>query len=42
MPTISSNVSLTTATSSYWHPGQAGHSEAISISFRPGRRRKLR
>jgi hypothetical protein len=42
MPTMFSNASLTTATSSYWHPGQAGHSEAVSLSFLPGRRKKSR
>lgn len=39
---MSSNASLTTATSSYWHPGQAGHSEAVNLSFRPGWRKKFR
>lgn len=39
---MSSNASLVTATSSYWHPGQAGHSEAVNLSCRPGRRKKPR
>ncbi|MET8826280.1 hypothetical protein ABZX40_34575 [Streptomyces sp. NPDC004610] len=42
MPTLSSNASLTTAMSSYRHPGHAGHSEAVNLSFRPGRRKNVR
>ncbi|MFB6601804.1 hypothetical protein ACWEQ8_12890 [Streptomyces noursei] len=42
MPTTCSSASLTTATSSYWHPGQDGHSEAVNLSFRPGCRKNFR